>query len=1094
MNLNGNGFYLFSSFCVPLARGFPVKDQKTDWFSRSSQNIAEEDVECFTEYMELWLQQRRTEGLSEWISRALRIPVNLASLDRLNSRLAPCGYSLHRDQDRNYIFRVKYSGCFVQLQLPWSLSLRGQLVAAVEDASLIRLTVDTKGPNITVQGTRGGILSTTEVMGKTIDILPLWIVSGYYAYSMEASCPLVSSLPTNETVFHILKRRMGLIKRGGYDNEILTVKNIAVKQTASYSVIEDHDFVQITIPTAEILQAKKGNYVLDVKLRKRLGGFGTRNQIFVMKCPLVTVPPGGEHIHCKPDYIQLPWSLSLRGQLVAAVEDASLIRLTVDTKGPNITVQGTRGGILSTTEVMGKTIDILPLWIVSGYYAYSMEASCPLVSSLPTNETVFHILKRRMGLIKRGGYDNEILTVKNIAVKQTASYSVIEDHDFVQITIPTAEILQAKKCEDLPGNLYLQSFYKVDVILTFKEMPYKVYWSMENQFPCTDISPPPIKQSLAPSTASGISTGSEYTSDAGQTREPSLSASSLDTPSPQTSMPADHGYKESTASTPYERTALRFPSAITQEPLDQSDHGNSKATEHFISKEETRSEPTEKDTILPTELNITAPSEASLSYPLSAGADAQMSMPVLDYRQPFTELTPAAHPTSTHIPVQSEGKEHVMVASSTNPLALITEGIEATAKAATPVKTSTGQATEDKSDVTHGNRSLGVRTAGPPGAAEEAFTSVVEGDTTRGETKGTAHTTRGRTGQSDTSEAAAVLQRFSKGTAAKPIGELMGTSGTSHNEPSSPILSLASASSSAVEVNMLSATSATEKAGAPSKQSSTSTSVEDSADSEQTHSTASPTGSPSGLILSAGATADSLVNMSEFNTSPNKTTSDSIMPTVEKAFMGVIPITQENDTSVAESLHPAQNSTASPASSTEDAITKTTGNSYELASAGTPSAPFLANTFQQSKKGLPTSGTVTPSPAIPVNPVVRVSQLTAKTSLTTPAYETNHRSCFSQVTTQRLPSVSSISVFSGSPSNILSSDLPAQGKISSTVTTAGPNPLSNASATTGAAAFTAANTEDTLPALLRGAADKSETMTSSAAVTNKENQVGSPRQ
>ncbi|KAK1159534.1 mucin-5AC-like [Acipenser oxyrinchus oxyrinchus] len=981
-------FYLFSSFCVPLTRGFPVKAQKTDWFSRSSQNIAEEDVECFTEYMELWLQQRRTEGLSEWISRALRIPVNLASLDRLNSHLAPCGYFLHRDQDRNYIFRVKYSGCFVQLQ--------------------------------------------------------------------------------------------------------------------------------------------KGNYVLDVKLIKRLGGFGTRNQIFVMKCPLVTVPPGGEHIHCKPDYIQvtrplpqdnwdnkLPWSLSLRGQLVAAVEDASLIRLTVDTKGPNITVQGTRGGILSTTEVMGKAIDILPLWIVSGYYAYSMEASCPLVSSLPTNETVFHILKRRMGLIKRGGYDNEILTVKNIAVKQTASYSVIEDHDFVQVTIPTAEILQAKKCEDLPGNLYMQPFYKVDVILTFKEMPYKVYWSMENQFPCTalqslsststkspnpvystedlstspDISPPLIKQSLAPSTASGISTGSEYTSDAGQTREPSLSASSLDTPSPQTSMPADHGYKESTASTPYERTALRFPSAITQEPLDQSDHGNSKATEHFISIEETRSEPTEKDTILPTELNITVPSEASLSYPLSAGADAQMSMPVLDYRQPFTELTPAAPPTSTHIPVQSEGREHVKVASSTNPLALITEGIEATAKAETPVKTSTGHATEDESDVTHGNRLLEMHSAGPPGAAEEAFTSVVEGDTTRGETKGTAHTTRGRTGQSDTSEAAAELQRFSKGAAVKPIGELMVTSGTSHNEPSSPILSLASASSSAVEVNMLSAMSATEKAGAPAKQSSTSTSVEDSVDSEQTHSTASPSGTPSGLILSAGTTADSLVNMSEFNTSPNKTTSDSMMPTVEKAFMGVIPIAQENDTSVAESLHPAQNSTASPAGSTEDAITKTAGNSYELANAGTPSAPFLANTFQQSKNGLPTSGTVTPSPAIPVYPVVPVSQLTAKTSLTTPAYETSHRSCFSQVTTQRLPSVSSIPVFAGSPSNILSSDLPAQRKISSTVTTVGPNPLSNASATTGAAAFTAPNTEDTLPALLRGAADKSEPMTSSAAVTNKENQV-----
>lgn len=43
--------------------------------------------------------------------------VNLASLDHLNLQLSACGFSLHKDPDKNFIFRASYSGCFVQQQV-----------------------------------------------------------------------------------------------------------------------------------------------------------------------------------------------------------------------------------------------------------------------------------------------------------------------------------------------------------------------------------------------------------------------------------------------------------------------------------------------------------------------------------------------------------------------------------------------------------------------------------------------------------------------------------------------------------------------------------------------------------------------------------------------------------------------------------------------------------------------------------------------------------------------------------------------------------------------------------------------------------------
>ncbi|XP_029576138.1 ciliated left-right organizer protein containing ZP-N domains homolog [Salmo trutta] len=175
--------------------------------------------------MEVWIHRIRIEGLRLWLSGALRIQViSLAFLDQLNLQLSACGFSLHKDPDKNYIFRVMYNGCFVQHQ--------------------------------------------------------------------------------------------------------------------------------------------QGNNVLVLNLVKRINRFGGRTHSFIMKCPMVPEPPNREHIQCDPDDIQvirqipldswnneLHWSLSLRGNLIVALEDASLIQVYADINGASITVQGKRREILSPVTV-----------------------------------------------------------------------------------------------------------------------------------------------------------------------------------------------------------------------------------------------------------------------------------------------------------------------------------------------------------------------------------------------------------------------------------------------------------------------------------------------------------------------------------------------------------------------------------------------------------------------------------------------------------------------------------------------------------------------------------------------------------------------
>ncbi|XP_057175835.1 uncharacterized protein C1orf127 homolog [Triplophysa rosa] len=320
--------------------------------------MAESDVECFSEYMELWIHRMRIEELRLWLSGILRIQVALVSLENVNHRLSSCGFSLHRDLDRNYIFRVMYSGCFVLLE--------------------------------------------------------------------------------------------------------------------------------------------HGNYVIVLNLLKRVNRFGGRTQTFTMKCPAVLSPPNRVYIKCDTEFIQvtreipkdnwnneLDWSLALRGSLVVALGDSSLIQVNVEMHKPNITVQGRRDTILTPVQVFDSEVQFIPLTLVSGQYAYSMDATCPNVNQSSSNNTVLHIYKRHMGLTKRGGYETESLSVSSVTVKQTDTFTWSETTAFVQLIIPTSHIQQTKECMSQEGEKLLQFFYKIDAVLTFKETNHKMHWTLENTSPCS---------------------------------------------------------------------------------------------------------------------------------------------------------------------------------------------------------------------------------------------------------------------------------------------------------------------------------------------------------------------------------------------------------------------------------------------------------------------------------------------------------------------------------------------------------------------------------------------------------------------------------
>lgn len=66
----------------------------------------------------------------------------------------------------------------------------------------------------------------------------------------------VTASPAEETLLQIFKQRVGLTKRSSFDSDALTLSNVSVNQTDTFTVHETSDFVTLIIPTVQILQTK----------------------------------------------------------------------------------------------------------------------------------------------------------------------------------------------------------------------------------------------------------------------------------------------------------------------------------------------------------------------------------------------------------------------------------------------------------------------------------------------------------------------------------------------------------------------------------------------------------------------------------------------------------------------------------------------------------------------------------------------------------------------------------------------------------------------------------------------------------------------
>nr|XP_023408259.1 uncharacterized protein C1orf127 homolog [Loxodonta africana] len=257
------------------------------------------------------------------------------------------------------------------------------------------------------------------------------------------------------------------------------------------------DFIFRALYSASLVQKEKANYRLEIRIFQKGVRRLEQSDGYVMKCPMTTPRLGQVHVHCGSTFVQVsrplplenssgqpPWLLSLRGELAASLEDASLIGLYVDINATSITIQSPRPELLQRWEVLNTSTELLPLWLVSGYSAYSLEATCPLVSSQPELEVLVHIPKQRLGLVKRGFHFEETLSLRFLRVHQSSTFTVTESQDFVVVSIPAAGVLRVQQCQDgqeAPGT---QAFYRVDLSLEFAEMATPVLWTVENFFQC----------------------------------------------------------------------------------------------------------------------------------------------------------------------------------------------------------------------------------------------------------------------------------------------------------------------------------------------------------------------------------------------------------------------------------------------------------------------------------------------------------------------------------------------------------------------------------------------------------------------------------
>ncbi|XP_055117570.1 uncharacterized protein C1orf127 homolog isoform X2 [Symphalangus syndactylus] len=386
----------------------------------------------------------------------------------------------------------------------------------------------------------------------------------------------------------------------------------------------DGDFLFRVQYSACFVQKEKANYRLEIRIfQKGVTGL-ERSDRYIMKCPMLRSRLGQESVHCRPMFIQVsrplplrsdnrqtPWLLSLRGELVASLEDASLMGLYVDINATTVTVQSPRQGLLQRWEVLNTSVELLPLWLVSGHHAYSLEAACPPVSFQPESEVVVHIPKQRLGLVKRGSYIEETLSLRFLRVHQSNIFMVTENKDFVVVSIPVAGVLQVQRCQEVGGTPGTQAFYRVDLSLEFAEMAAPVLWTVESFFQCVDSgTESPASTAALRTTPSPPSPGPETPRPAGV---PSAASSQKGLgPFLQTAKPARRG----------QTSASIFPRVVQAQRGPQSPPGEAGFPGHPTPPAMLPSEPVEGVQASPWRPRPVLPAHPALTLPVSSDASS----------------------------------------------------------------------------------------------------------------------------------------------------------------------------------------------------------------------------------------------------------------------------------------------------------------------------------------------------------------------------------------------------------------------------------------------------------------------------------------
>uniref|UniRef100_G1REA6 CIROZ beta domain-containing protein n=1 Tax=Nomascus leucogenys TaxID=61853 RepID=G1REA6_NOMLE len=219
---------------------------------------------------------------------------------------------------------------------------------------------------------------------------------------------------------------------------------------------------------------QKANYRLEIRIFQK-GVMGLeRSDRYIMKCPMLRSRLGQESVHCGPMFIQVSRPLPLRSD-------------NRQVSGPrwNSRSNSLECAVLATGVPPGEGPP--PLNLSTSLQSVSFSVSCVLpipVSFQPESEVFVHIPKQRLGLVKRGSYIEETLSLRFLRVHQSNIFLVTENKDFVVVSIPVAGVLQVQRCQEVGGTPGTQAFYRVDLSLEFAEMAAPVLWTVDSFFQC----------------------------------------------------------------------------------------------------------------------------------------------------------------------------------------------------------------------------------------------------------------------------------------------------------------------------------------------------------------------------------------------------------------------------------------------------------------------------------------------------------------------------------------------------------------------------------------------------------------------------------